>query len=193
LYSIDAPGHGLSSGTFLTVPLYSEVIEKVMLDLGEFKAIIGHSLGSFTTLYTLHRNVALSVNKLVLLASPGEATEFFAFYKKSIGLTDKTITAIKGYFEKFIGEKVEYFSATSFARAVDRPALLIHDEEDEETPYVHSLNIHKALKGSQLRITRGLTHNLKSKSIVDQVISFVQDEPKQASKVERPELSITNK
>lgn len=176
MYALDAPGHGLSSGAFLTVPLYSEIIEKFIQQIGGVDAIVSHSLGSFSTLYTLHRTPGLQVDRLVILASPGEATEFFSFYQKALQLSNRAVKNIKSYFEKAIGQPVEYFSAPKFAQAVPIPGLIIHDEKDEETSFEHSVAIHQAWKRSKLRLTTGLTHNLKSPEIVKMVSDFIRSE-----------------
>jgi pimeloyl-ACP methyl ester carboxylesterase len=173
LYAIDAPGHGLSGGNFLTVPLYSDIIEKVIVHLGRVDAIVSHSLGSFTTLYTLYRLPLLPVGRIVLLAPPGDAEEFISFYKSTLRLSDRAIQHIKRHFEWFIQEPVSFFAATSFAAHINCAGLIIHDEDDDETSFMHSVNIHKAWKKSRLLLTKGLTHNLKSPEIVREVVEFI--------------------
>lgn len=174
IYALDAPGHGLSRGSFLTVPLYSTAVEQVIQQLGEIDTILAHSLGGFSALYTLARLPELRVKKLVLLASPGEATEFINFYQNTLGLSPNTVDAVRRHFEKVIGEKLEYFSAPVFAAAIQQPGLLIHDEKDRETPHTHSILIHQAWEQSELVITHGLGHNLKSREIVEKVVAFVE-------------------
>jgi pimeloyl-ACP methyl ester carboxylesterase len=176
LYALDAPGHGMSTGSFLTVPLYSEVIEKFIHEKGPVDAVVSHSLGSFTLLYTLHRLPLLPVNRVVLLASPGEATEFIAFYKSTLKLGDRCVKQILGHFQDVIQEPVEFFSAAKFAESLNRPGLIIHDEDDDETPYQHSVAIHKAWKKSSLILTKGLSHNLKGHQIITRVAAFVRNE-----------------
>jgi hypothetical protein len=179
IYSIDAPGHGMSSGSFLTVPLYSEILEKFILQHGPVD-IVSHSLGSFTTLYTLHRLPLLPVGKLVLLAPPGEATEFLAFYQRTLNLSDKAVTLIKDYFENFIEQEIdieqeiEFFSAPKFADGLMHSGLIIHDEDDDETPVHHAMAIHKVWKRSTLVVTKGLSHNLKSKEVIMRVAGFIR-------------------
>jgi hypothetical protein len=51
--------------------------------------------------------------------------------------------------------------------------LIIHDEDDDETSYQHSVNINKAWRKSRLLLTKGLTHNLKSPEIVREVVQFI--------------------
>lgn len=182
IYALDAPGHGLSKGSQLTVPLYAEVVTQFVRDLGQVHAVIAHSLGAFTTLFMQHKYPLLPIRKLVLLASPGEASEFFNFYRRTLGLSSRAAKLIRKRFEWVIEAPVEYFSAPVFAESVLQPGLLIHDEDDDETAVDHSKKIHKAWKRSQLVITKGLGHNLKAPAIIDRVVNFVLAEQEVTAK-----------
>lgn len=173
MYSIDAPGHGLSGGSFLTVPLYSQVVEEVISTIGEIHAIISHSLGAFTALHTLNRLPELPVHKLVLLAPPGEATEFIDFYSNALRLNKESVSHILDHFRKVVKEPITFFSAPKFASTIRQSGLIIHDEGDEDTPSSHSVSIHRAWRRSELMITKGLGHNLKSQAVFDKVFEFV--------------------
>ena len=181
LYALDAPGHGLSTGSFLTVPLYGIVIEKLLLQLGQVEAVVSHSLGAFTILYTLSRLPSLPVKKTILLAPPGEATEFFNFYKTTLRLNDKSVHHIVNHFEQVITKKVDFFSASKFAATLTHPGLIIHDEDDNETSHLHSIAIHKAWKNSKLIITKGCGHNLKGAEILTEIVNFIgaENSPKE--------------
>lgn len=172
--AFDAPGHGLSTGDFLSVPLYSEVIEKMILHSGKPDVIIGHSLGGFSSLYTVHRNPSLSPDKLVVMAAPGEAVEFFEFYKTSLGLSQRSMDLIIKRFKKFFNHGPEYFSGSRFASTITIPGLIIHDEDDEETSVEHSKRVHSKWINSRLHITKGFGHNLKSTEVVKEVVQFIE-------------------
>ena len=173
IYALDAPGHGLSKGSQLTVPLYAEIVTQFVRDIGQVHAVVAHSLGAFTVLFMQHKYPLLPIRKIVLLASPGEASEFFDSYRRTLGLSSRAAKLIRRRFESVIESPVDYFSAPTFAESLLQPGLLIHDEHDEETSVEHSKNIHKAWKRSQLVITQGLGHNLKAPVIVEQVANFV--------------------
>jgi hypothetical protein len=53
--------------------------------------------------------------------------------------------------------------------------LIIHDEEDAEAPYHYSIPLHKAWPHSRLVTTRGFGHNLRSLSVVKEVVEFIED------------------
>lgn len=175
IYSIDAPGHGLSTGKFMSLPLYSEVVEKAIRQLGTMEAVVSHSIGGFTSIYTFYKHADLTPKKLVALASPGEVKEFFYFYKAQLGLSERTLTHILTHFKKEIGANPDFFSAPKFASALTSHGLLIHDEEDDETSVDNSKAIHEHWKNSTLIITKGKGHNLRSEEVVNHVINFVTD------------------
>lgn len=172
-YALDAPGHGLSGGSFLSVPLYSEVVEKFLQHVGPLEAAIGHSVGGFTMLYTHYRLPHLAIKKLVVLAAPGQASEFISFFQQSLHLSDRTIRAIDKTFTKTIGQPIAHFSAPLFVPQLEKPGLIIHDEEDGDTSYTHALALHEAWPSSCLHITKGLGHNLKSTDVIEEVFAFV--------------------
>ena len=173
IHALDAPGHGMSGGKQLSVPLYSEVISKYVDKIGDVHAVIGHSIGGFSALYTFYKNRELFSPKLILLAPPGEANEFFTFYKKALGLSARTERLIMNRFQETFGHAPGYYSAPYFASAVRAKGLIIHDEDDTETSVVHARRISANWKTSQLQITKGFGHNLKSDVVVNSVIEFV--------------------
>jgi pimeloyl-ACP methyl ester carboxylesterase len=175
VYALDAPGHGLSSGSQLNVPLYSSVIEEQIKRIGSIDTIVTHSLGGFATFYAFHRNPNLPVNKIVALASPGEAQEFFNFYVKMLKLSSRCERLIVNKFEELFQQKPEYFSAPAFAAGLTVPGLIIHDEHDDETSFHHAERIHRAWKNSRLIKTRGFGHNLRSIEVVKEVVQFVNE------------------
>jgi pimeloyl-ACP methyl ester carboxylesterase len=175
VYTLDAPAHGMSGGKFLSVPLYSDVIEKQVAKIGEVDTIITHSLGGFAAFYTFHRRPDLPVAKMIALASPGEAQEFLDFYSNTLRLSAKSMRLIADYFEKTFQKTPADFSAPVFAQSLNIPGLIIHDADDKETPFVHAERIHKAWKKSRLIKTRGYGHNLKSQDVVDEVVRYVND------------------
>lgn len=175
VYTLDAPGHGLSGGNFLSVPLYGDIIETQIQRMGEVDTILTHSLGGFAAFYALHHNQALTANKMIALASPGEAQEFFDFFTNTLRLSEKCVRLVIKKFETRFEKTPAYFSAPAFAETLSLPGLIIHDEHDGETPFHHAERIHRAWKNSTLIKTNGFGHNLKSNEVVDKVVQFIQN------------------
>ncbi|MBY0434036.1 MAG: alpha/beta hydrolase [Cyclobacteriaceae bacterium] len=175
IYSFDAPGHGLSTGNFLTVPHYSEAVVAIAKKIGKLHTVIGHSLGGFTGIYTFYHRPSLAPKKMVAMAPPGEATEFVEFFQQALGLSNRCITLVVAHFEKTVNNLPAFFSAPRFAGSLPFPGLIIHDEEDTETLVVNSKKIHAAWTDSQLILTRGKGHNLKSVDVLKDVVRFVEN------------------
>ena len=175
LYAFDAPAHGQSEGKYLNLPVYSQVIEKFLDSVQPFHTVVGHSLGSFAMIYTLYRlKNKLAPQQLIMTASPGEVTEFVHYYQSILGLSNRAIHAIRQSFVSEIDHLPEYFSAKKFVENLTVPGVIIHDEQDDEAPYRHAVDIHQSWKNSMLINTSGLGHNLRSPSVVRHVVDFVQ-------------------
>ncbi len=184
IYSFDAPGHGLSTGKFITVPLYSEVVETFLNKRGKIDTVLSHSIGGFTSIYTFYRLPHLSPDKLIVMAPPGEAQDFFDFYTQQLSLSKRSVGLVVAYFEKQINQSPSYFSAHKFAATLQSKGLLIHDEGDDETSVENSRRIHTTWKNSSLIVTNGYGHNLKSHSVIKNVVNFVEGKNIEADKAE---------
>lgn len=182
LYAFDAPGHGNSGGKHLNLPIYSIALETVLNLLGPIDAIVGHSLGSFAAVYTFYRTGSVPVRQLVLTGTPGEAKEFFAFYKQTLGLSDRAESIIRQAFVRILDQTPEYFSARRFSTVLNIPGLIIHDTNDQEAPFHHAESIHRVWKEAQLHATTGLGHNLRSADVVRRVRDFLAFDPENAQR-----------
>ena len=176
IYALDAPGHGYSEGRFLSVPLYSDVIEQFISEQGAMDTVVAHSLGSFAAVYTLYRVPLLPVNRLVLTAPPGEASDFVDNFRNRLRLSSRTVGLAVDYFHKEFEQPVEYFSTKRFAASLVVPGLIIHDKEDDETPFPHARQIHEVWRKSALIQTRGLGHNLRSAEVTRIVCDYITSE-----------------
>lgn len=175
IFSLDAPGHGLSTGKFMSVPYYNRAIELLLQKIGRVDVAVGHSIGAFTGMYSFYLNPKLAPEKFVALAPPGEAQEFFDFYTQQLGLSKYSSKLAIQHFTNAVGNPPSYFSAPVFVNDFKFPGLLIHDELDDDTSVENSKKIHQAWKKSQLIITKGKGHNLKSTEVVNAVAEFVKD------------------
>lgn len=173
IYALDAPGHGLSTGNYLNVKYYGNVIQKFVNRLNGVDTIVSHSIGGFSSLFALHTLPTLPVNNLIVMGTPGQAKEFVSYYRSTLGLSDRTMRLMADYFKIKIGFEPSYFSAPDFAKSLTIPGLIIHDEDDYEALVHNATDIHNAWPSSSLIITRGFGHNLRSEEVIDYVQNFV--------------------
>jgi hypothetical protein len=174
LYALDAPGHGLSDGNFLSIPVYATLMQRFILELGGAQTVVGHSLGSFSLMYAFFRNPSLPVEQMILMAPPGEASDFMTFYKNTLRLSDRAMKHIYRYFEQTYKVQPTYFSTKKFATSLPMKGLIIHDEDDAEAPHHYAVKINEAWKKSTLISTQGFGHNLKSTTVVEAVFKFIE-------------------
>lgn len=174
IFSLDAPGHGLSSGNFLSVPLYSLLIENFIKENNGVHTVVAHSLGGFSLLYTFHRLPLLPVNNIVLMAPPGEAKDFISVFQSTLGINKRTTQLVINHFAGRYDVSPEYFSTIRFASSVNVKGLIIHDEEDPEAPYQYSIPLQQVWNKARLVTTKGFGHNLRSSTVVKEVVDYIE-------------------
>ncbi|MGX7667940.1 alpha/beta hydrolase [Flavobacterium pedocola] len=175
VYALDAPAHGLSSGKMVHVVLYAKVINAFLAKNPGITSIVSHSIGGFATTYFLDHYKEHTINKVVIMGAPGEASDFFDFYKQTLGLTTKSVNLIIEEFQEQLGKLPSYFSSAKFAESIAIPALIIHDKNDLATSFEYSVRLNKHWQNSQLLLTEGLGHDLKSKDLIKTVTDYIRN------------------
>ena len=177
IYTFDAPGHGYSSGKNLYVPLYEEALRLVKKTYRP-AYIIAHSVGAMTAIYNAYKNPSDFVEKIVILGAPDKLEDLLSDYQKIIHMSDRGMNVLNTYFVRRFGFDKKDFSSSAFAKAINVPALIIHDKADSITRAAGSENIHKNWKNSRLLLTEGLTHSLYSEEVNDAILDFLAEEDK---------------
>jgi len=176
-YAFDAPGHGNSTSAFGNVPLFAKAIHKIIEHVGPVENMITHSIGGFASLYFCHLYPDLQPQKIVCLASPSRATDFVDVYAERLNLSDKTIKNMESYFTGYAGKPPSYFDIKNLLGNVVAEGLIIHDEDDRDVNIENARRIHKYLKNSTLKITKGLGHRLINKNVTQDALNFAADRP----------------
>jgi len=174
VYAFDAPGHGMSQGRMITLPLYSSIIDHVSQQISGLDAIIGHSFGGYAIIHWLNTKLNDKEIKAVILAAPGEVSDFMNMYQKQLGLSNRAIRATEQEFRRMTNKTPADFSAPLLAQNLNYPCLIIHDKDDKDTSYQYSERLNQSWKGSQFILTSGLGHKLKSKDVLEYVIQFLK-------------------
>jgi pimeloyl-ACP methyl ester carboxylesterase len=175
VYAFDAPGHGLSGGSQLNLPLYSQLVQHFLYRQASIDHIIAHSFGGYASIYALYCVPELPVKKMVLMGTPGKVTDFIVTYNEMLGLTTTTLQAVREHFIAAVGKPPEYFDAPELVRNFCKPVLIVHDTDDADTPYANAAAMYANWRNAQLLTTSGLGHNLKSPEIMRQVIAFITE------------------
>lgn len=173
VYAFDAPGHGKSQGRMLNLPMYSDIIQNIVSTLGGVQGIVGHSFGGYAIINWLNIYPQNNDLKAVIMAAPGEVSDFMNMYQKQLGLSAQMTKSIDREFVLRINKKPADFSAPMLAKDFTYPCLIVHDEKDLDADLIYSKRLHQAWKGSQIKITQGLGHRLKSAEVTLEVVGFL--------------------
>ncbi len=173
IYAFDGPGHGLSEGYQMNLPIYGNILHILLKRINGADILIGHSLGAINCLYTLYEYNIRSIKKLIVMASPGEASDFGDSYKKELGVTEETFEKVLQYFEEKYGYSLSYFSAAKFAEALDMEGIIIHDADDKIALPKYAKAIHESWPESELILTKGFGHNLNRPEVIEKTLRFL--------------------
>lgn len=171
--SFDGPAHGQSTGK--TTMMNEFVIASKLIEekYGPFEIAIGHSLGGMAILNSIKQG--LKIKKAVVIGAGDIITDIIIDFVNKLQLQPKMVTKIKQYFFKKFKKNIDDFSASTAAKEVLIPTLIIHDTEDTDVPVSCAYNIRQHLKQGELLITNGLGHRriLKDNLVLKQIIEFI--------------------
>lgn len=173
IIAFDAPAHGYSTGKYLYVPIYHEVLSEVLVRY-QPDYMIGHSIGAMTILFNQSQTDTYKPEKLVVLGAPDRLDSILIDYQRILKLNDRVMQALENYFQKRFNFKTADFSSSVFAKNIKTPALIIHDKDDTITPFSGSKSIHATYKNSEFIETKGLNHSLYDPKVNDQIVDFLK-------------------
>lgn len=173
--SLDAPAQGLSSGDELNVIEYTKFLQLVIQKY-EPEVVIGHSMGGAVTMY--HQNIynSPSVKKMIIMGAPSEFTSISNYYKKLIGMSDKSYRHFLRYIEKRFGFEKNTAQSINFIKNYAAKGLVIHDINDETVAFNNALKIIEVWKNASLYQTKGKGHALQDDGIFKVIENFIWKE-----------------
>lgn len=178
----DGPAHGHSTGRSTNIQEFEQALIRIYEKLGPPEAIIAHSFGGGAVLYAAMNG--LPVKKLINIASPTIGDEIINTYLKTINGSARTGEFFKNYILKKTGKPFEAFTGLYFITRMEQEIdlLLVHDENDEDVPLRHALELMKHYPRATLFKTQGLGHTriLKDEEVIKRCVSFIGAEPRRS-------------
>ena len=171
--AVDMPAHGHSSGTTSNPRVFTQTIQLAQQQLGDFEAIIGHSMGAGATAFAVGQGV--SPQKIVLISGPSSIENALRRFAGFIGLNKKGVNRFVQFVSNFVGGTLEELDSALLLKKSNISALLIHDEQDMEVPASESKRLAQSLKNSELYLSHGLGHRkiLKSEAVLQKITEFI--------------------
>ena len=177
--AMDLPAHGLSTGKRLNMPIGARAVQAVSVTLGPFTAAISHSFGGPVVALAAEGGPPLShamaIDKLVLIAAPNKLTAMTAAFAARNRLTPKVHAALNATISHAAERPIETVETGILLRRVDKPALIIHDEGDEDVPFDRAETICDTAPNTTLMRTSGLGHRriIISSGVVRAAVRFL--------------------
>lgn len=181
--ALDLPGHGLSSGRRLHLPLGVAALHAAQATFGPFQGLVAHSFGgAIATSFVagaVPRFPAAPVDRLVLIASPSSMPEFFAWFGETIGLSPKGRHYLDANVLRVAGRPLGDFEGDALLRASGVPTLLLHAPDDKEVAFANAERLATAGPQVRLRPMKGLGHRriLYAPQTVAETVAFVAAPP----------------
>ncbi|NJX14737.1 alpha/beta fold hydrolase [Tamlana crocina] len=172
IISIDAPAHGASGNNIFNAPLYSECIN-IAIKTFKPEIVIGHSIGGTATAIALKNHNAPSVEQIVLLGAPSNLAISVGNYVNMMDYNQRVEKAINQYYLKHFNQLPEFYNVENFFSNITPEGLIIHDKKDRIISFKEALDIHRAYKNSKLIKTKGLGHRLKSETVYQHILDFL--------------------
>ena len=171
--SFDGPAHGKSTGKTTMMNEFVTATQFIEKEYGPIEIAIGHSLGGMAVLNSIKKG--LSVKKAIVIGAGDIISDIIKDFVAKLGLKSSMVERIKKLFYTKFGESIDNYSASTAAKKVMVPTLVIHDTEDTDVLVSCAHNIRQNLEQGEILITNGLGHRriLKDNFVIDRIIEFI--------------------
>ncbi|MBP6424448.1 MAG: alpha/beta hydrolase [Flavobacterium sp.] len=170
--SFDAPAHGKSPGNSSIMLEFIASVFELEKQFGPFEMAIGHSLGGMAVLNAVKSG--FHTDKIVVIGSGDIVQDIIDDFIKKLQLKPEISIKLRDHFENKYDEAMDNYSAFKAAEAIEKPILVVHDENDYEVPVKAGINIHQHVKNGDLLLTQGLGHRkiLGDTNVIQKIIEF---------------------
>jgi pimeloyl-ACP methyl ester carboxylesterase len=174
--AFDAPGHGGARSRLSSLPQLASGVAAVAGAVGPVRAVVGHSFGAAAACWAVARGLA--VERLVLLAPPFDLDPYVVQFGELVGASPRTVAALVGRIERRFDvdwQEARRPAVAAAARAPHTRVLVVHDRDDEETPWAGGARVARAWPRGELVTTHGLGHRrlLRDAGVLARVAAFV--------------------
>lgn len=176
--SFDAPGHGESTGRSTDPVQFAAAVATVARHAGSVHTVLAHSVGVALALYA-QRDWGFNAKAYVLISSLNHCKWFTEAFSNYMGLQPGVMDhACQMMVERYQGRlNWDNLSVVEMVRRIPHPTLLIHDEEDGEIPFQHTMDLLSVAPHALLHVTHGLGHHklLGDNEVIRRVVKFAKE------------------
>ncbi|MES1218669.1 MAG: alpha/beta fold hydrolase, partial [Bacteroidota bacterium] len=133
--AFDAPAHGKSGGTIITVPAYRDMILYIYEHYGPIQSFMAHSMGGLALALAMEKIKHDNKTRVALIAPATESVTAFDNFFQFLQIKDKEVRILfDKQIEDMTGLPVSWFSITRAMHQIEANLLWVHDEDDKITP-----------------------------------------------------------
>ena len=172
--AFDQAAHGLSSGRASSLVHFVDVTRQIGRRFGRPAAFVGHSLGATAIAFAEEEDWRPS--RFVLIAPMANTTEGAWRIFRTLGVAAKAFSSFEDWLsERSNGARFDDYHASLRVPHIDRPALIIHDRFDRETPWEDGALYARLWPGARLFTTEALGHNrmVDHAAVIDEAMAFL--------------------
>jgi pimeloyl-ACP methyl ester carboxylesterase len=175
--AFDAPAHGRSQGRNTDLIEFASAIATVAERCGPVHGLLAHSFGVSMALYA-QRDWGVTCKRQVLLSSFSHCKWFTDAFAHYLSLKPEVMDAARQMMVERYGGRLDWdrLSVVELLRRTRQPTLLMHDQDDEEIPFSHSVALLEGAPQAQFHATQGLGHHrlLGNPEVIDRVVQFMR-------------------
>jgi pimeloyl-ACP methyl ester carboxylesterase len=173
VYALDGPAHGRSPGHSTDANRFTEALLQVGLELGPFRAAIGHSFGGTCLPWAATRGLA--AERLVLMGSPAGVERIVRRFGGALGLDGRALSCLVRCIQDNRRFELQSTAAESVGPKVHRPGLVVQDRQDPDVSFDNAEAWIKFWPEATLLETSGLGHHriLRAPEVLARIADFV--------------------
>jgi predicted alpha/beta hydrolase family esterase len=172
IIAIDAPAHGLSSGTEFDIPTYAAFINMAS-KIHKPKYIIGHSIGGSACTYYQYHYKSDDLEKMILLGSPSEFKVLLHNYMKLLSLNTMVYQGLIKFIKHRFSIDIEEFSGAKFLRNTSIQGIIAHDINDSVVAFEEGQKMAKSWKKAAFIETENLGHSMHDDELYQKILEFI--------------------
>lgn len=177
--ALDGPAHGLSDGKRATLVSFAGAVQAVANAIGPVHATVAHSFGAACTAgvpVRFNQAAGGQLPRLILMSAPSSTRKVAQRFAALLHLPSSVVERMGRFIQEQFGRTAESFSLLEAGRHLPvQRALLLHDREDPNAPFVEGEEIARHWPSLEFRPTTGLGHNriMRDPNVIQQVLEFI--------------------
>lgn len=177
--TFDAPAHGASGASRFGKRQssffdFADALTEIGQMAGDVAGVIAHSGGCTATAWAIRNG--WRVPAAVFIAPMGSPIAYQSMFQRALGVSDAVMRRFSARVEEKLAFRWSDLEMTTVPRVAETPrTLVVHDRDDNETPWHEGASVAETWPNATLRTTEGLGHRrvLRDAKVVAEVVGFL--------------------